>query len=38
MEIEDISDIPTEVLETLYYQIWAELMERGLDFEEITRH
>ena len=38
MIIEDISDIPTEVLEEIYYTVWAELMERGMDFDAITKH
>ena len=36
--IEDISGIPTEVLEEMYYTIWTELMERGIDFDAITKH
>lgn len=36
--LDDLKSLPTYVLEEIYYQVWAELMERGMDFDEITRH
>ena len=35
---DDISIIPTEVLEHMYFVIWTELMERGVDLDERALH